>query len=212
MQISTPDVPRARALSPCTLKVPRTSNSRPGSFVWLLSDSGYRDLHDQGFDQLRRDHGAGGGLADDPGAVAGSGSWPLRNGITREATRPGSSSITQSPWPSSSSTWADGNAWRWRSACSLGRYASLVPQMTSAGRSSCCRAAAGLASVASGCRAVQLQYGALGCPGPGSVVDVIDLVADQPRVLPPEQQPERRTAGRRLEDLAHDRRPVPVTP
>ena len=61
-------------------------------------------------------HELGGGLAGD--SVAGPESCRLRNGITREATRSGSSSIIQWPWPVRCSTWADGNAWRWRSACS----------------------------------------------------------------------------------------------
>jgi hypothetical protein len=43
------------------------------------------------------DHEVRGGLAGGPVAVAGPGSCWLRNGITREATRSGSSSITQ--WP-----------------------------------------------------------------------------------------------------------------
>ena len=60
-----------------------------------------------------KDHEPGGGLACDLAAVAEPGSCCLRNGTTREgATRSGSSSITQWPWPLSSSTWADGNAWR----------------------------------------------------------------------------------------------------
>ena len=150
------------------------------------------------------DHEVGGGLAGDPVAVAEPCSCRRRNGTTREATRSGSSSITQWPWPLSSSTRADGNAWRWRSACSQGRYASLVPQMTSAGRSSCRSAAAGAGERGRWGRPVELQHGALGGPGPGRVVDPIDLVAGQPRVLAPQQHPERRAAGGCLEDLASD--------
>ena len=58
-------------------------------------------------------------------------------------------------------------------ACSQGKYASRVPQMTSAGRSSGRRAGE------RGCRgrAVELQHGALGGPGPGHVVDAVDLIA-----------------------------------
>lgn len=192
-RIWTPDVLRltdvrcpcprtTRCLSGCT-RYPATPPTEGHSGANRRSPGGRRP----------QDHELGGGLAGDPGAVAGPGSCRLRNGITREATRSGSSSITRWPWPSSSSTWADGNARHWRSACSRGTCVLGPPddqrgtvQRPPRGRRGGERGRRG--------RPVERQHGALGGPGPGRVVDAIELIARQSRVLAPKQQPEPRPA------------------
>src|SRR5690348_18086271 len=65
----------------------------------------------------------------------------------------------------------------------------------------------GAGELSLGGRAVELEHGSLGGPGTGRVIDAIDLIARQPGVLAPEQQPERRAAGCCLEDLAETWRP-----